>query len=159
MIDLAISVQSVPNVEQWAAGLNGALLQTLAPVGEVLRESADSCFANQSDPWGNAWLQTQRQARDPSARILIDRGILRGSIHVEIDETTLTVRVAAGGAAASYAFVHQWGSAHVDARPFLALRGSASAPFVDLPPDVYAEVVATVRDAIDRWVAQMNAAR
>jgi phage virion morphogenesis protein len=160
VVDVEVTVAAVPDVDAWIAELRPALLRTLAPIGEVLRESTDSCFDRQSDPWGTAWPSTRR-SRSGEGRILIDRGILRGSIHVEMDESTLTVRVAAGGAAASYAFVHQWGSEAkgIEARPFLALRGSAGAPFVELPADVQAEVEATVRDALDQYVARMNAQR
>lgn len=158
MFTVDLTTLAVPDVDQWQAQLTAEILASLPAVGEVLRESADSTFQNQADPWGNAWAETVRSAAG-EGRILIDTGILRGSLHVELDTATMTVRVAAGGAAAAYAGVHQWGGRYIAARPFLALRGDANAPYVDLPADVQAEVVATVQDAIDRFVAQANASR
>lgn len=158
MVDVELVVTATPDLSAWETGLQTALLSALAPVGEVLRESADSCFETQADPWGNPWPSTAR-SRAGTGRILIDRVFLRASIHVEIEEATLTVRVAAGGAAAAYAHVHQWGSEtnRIAARAYLALRGDPSSPVVDLPPALLAEVVATIQDALDRFVAQQNA--
>lgn len=99
-----------------------------------------------------------------NAKILIDRGILRGSLAPSPALPTpgvVTARVHAGGAAAAYAGVHQWGSKDGDtpARPYLALRGNPDAPTVDLPPAVYAEVVSTFQDSIDSFVQRANAER
>lgn len=161
MIDVELAVMSVPRVDAWSGEIESAIEGAMPAVAEVLREAADSCFETQSDPWGNAWEPTRRSAAG-EGRILIDRGILRGSLAPSPTSPTpgvVTARVSAGGAAAAYAGVHQWGGAHVDARPFLALRGGPDAPTVDLPPVVYAEVVATIQDAMDAAVQRANAER
>jgi phage gpG-like protein len=98
------------------------------------------------------------------AKILILHGILRMSLHGEVlagPNGSGIARVTAGGPAAAYAGVHQWGSkdGKTPARPYLALRGNPEDPTVDLPEAVHAEVVATIQDAIDQFVARMNAQR
>lgn len=95
-------------------------------------------------------------------KILIDHGYLRGSLHPDVvagPNGSGIARVTAGGPAAAYAGVQQWGSkdGKIPARPFLALRGNPEDPTVDLPQAVHDEVVATIQDAIDAFVARMNA--
>lgn len=206
MFNVDFAVLSVPNVEEWQAGIRQALAAALPAVGEAIVEHVDSCFENGVDPWGTAWApladstleklarkaagptrirapvgplrQGQRRTRirqwtrarsDRASRavfgkkILIDRGFLRMSIHWSIEGVggDAVVRVAVGGPAAEYAFVHQWGTVNGDvpARPYLPIVGPAEAPVVQLPPALEAEIYGILQLAIDQWVERQNAAR
>lgn len=114
-----------------------------------------------------AW--TRRRSERAAAavfggKILIVTSVLRGSLHGEViagPNGEGVARCVAGGPAAAYAGVHQWGNKDgtIPARPFLALRGDPNAPTVELPQAVHDEVNATVQDAIDQFVARQNAQR
>lgn len=163
MVTVDLELLAVPNVDEWGAGITTAIENAMPAVAQALLESADSCFERQADPWGAAWTATRRSAAH-EGRILIDHGILRGSLApspVVPEPGRMRATVAAGGAAAAYAGVHQWGypEGGIVPRPFLALRGTPGAPDVDLPAATRAEVVGTIQDALDAYVATKNAER
>lgn len=166
MFTVDIELLAVPDVDEWQEGLRAAINAALPAVGEALVEHALSCIDDSHDPDGTPYQPfspNTARGRDPEAHLLIDRGFLRGSIHWAIDPSPdgqfVIVRVSAGGAAASYAYVHQWGTATVPQRRFFPLAGDPESPLVALPPDLEAEVVATLQQAIDQWVERENAAQ
>lgn len=107
------------------------------------------------------------QARAQGAKLLVDKGMLRGSITSELRDGGRRVVVFVGGAAAAYAGVHQWGNPDnevfgrargpVPARPFLPLRGPADAPVADPPPELLDELRGTIRDAVKLALQRANA--
>lgn len=141
------------------------VVAALPALGEALVEHADRCFETSTDPWGNPWAPfspNTRRGREPDAKLLVDRGYLRRSLHWYIEagpNGEAVVRVAVGGPAAEYASVHQWGGEHTPARPYLPLVGDPGNPTVQLPPELDEELHGLLQAAVDRSVERQNAQR
>lgn len=164
MFTVEIERLAVPPVDEWQDGIRAAINAAMPAVGEALVEHAVSCIDGSHDPNGTPYppfAPSTARGHEPDAKLLVDRGFLRQSIHWAIEASPegvfVTVRVSAGGSAASYAYVHQWGSGRVPQRRFLPLVGDPESPTVALPPDLEAEIVATLQQAIDQWIARANA--
>jgi phage virion morphogenesis protein len=103
-------------------------------IGEIVIESVQRNFEEKRSPEGNRWQELANETirekvlrgRGPTD-ILIDRGILMGSIHRQADAHGVTI-----GTNVVYAAVHQFGAAfttlkgrrtvRIPARPYLGVR-------------------------------------
>lgn len=165
MLTLDVTTLSVPDVAGWMERIRLDVVAALPALGEALVEHCDRCFETSTDPWGNPWppfSPNTRRGRDPTAKLLVDRGYLRRSLHYYLDVDSngdAVVRVAVGGPAAEYAPVHQWGGEHTPARAYLPLVGDPGSPTVQLPPELEEELHSLLQAAVDRSVERLNAQR
>ena len=150
----------------------------MAVVGEEMARHVSDNFREQSDPWGNAWRpwspHTRRlyerggfqgRLRAMPQKILMNTGALR-SVHPS--HPSHAAQVAAGGSAAKYAHVQQFGNprnrlpnkatigsgkrkgqptnpAPIPPRPFMPIRPDGA---MDFP----AELVEDIKDLLSAYI-------
>lgn len=90
---------------------NGGFRQTLAIAAARAGGLVRNGFLNGTDPWGGAWLPTVRgnaPLRGPTGRLMA------AAVKVRAVSVGLRVEIPL-----PYAAVHQYGGAHIPARPYL----------------------------------------
>lgn len=145
----------------YAAAVLQGLDASLAPMGEVLHEFVSQRFETQTDPQGRPWaplaektLLARARRGFRGTRILIVSAMLRNSFTPRIQPDAHRVSIGPGGPAAAYAATHQFGRGRIPARPMLPV-GPGGPP----PPDLVAELRATVADALRSALARYRASR
>lgn len=143
----------------WDTDALGAAAQrgvenAMPAVAEALRLAADDCFELERDPWGNPWAElapatvNERKRKNKVGKILQRDGVLRRSVHgypTEPIPGVTNAYVAAGGPAAAYASLQQFGDEHVPARPYFPMDPEGE-PL--LPDELRTEIVETIKDSI-----------
>ncbi|MCB2186946.1 MAG: phage virion morphogenesis protein [Deltaproteobacteria bacterium] len=118
----------------------GPLLQE---VGEIARSQALDAFEAQASPAGEAW-QPSRRAEAEGGQTLLDTGLLRGSLFVELAGDEVWV-----GSNRLYAAIHQFGGqagrgrkVTIPARPYMPDEDSLDlAAIEDAARDYLAEAL------------------
>lgn len=107
------------NVEKLQDKL-GDLTPLMEDIGAVLENSTRQRFADKQAPIGTAWANlmpnTLKQKDNTGGGILVASGNLAQSIAYHADKYSTSV-----GTSESYGAYHQFGTAHMVARPFLGL--------------------------------------
>jgi phage virion morphogenesis protein len=158
-------IEIVPPTASPMSGYAAAVLQgldsSLAPMGEVLSEFVSQRFETQTDPSGRPWAPLAEKTLLARARrgfrgtkILIVSAMLRNSFAPRIQPDARRVSIGPGGPAAPYAATHQYGRGRIPARPMLPI-GPGGPP----PPELVAELRATVADALRSALARYRASR
>lgn len=110
MSRLVLTIHGLDKAQSALTALKRALgdkKTILRQIGEVLVASTDERFVSMQSPSGEPWKplhpRTIRQKRNKN-KILTERGLLRGSIHYELNGDTLEV-----GTDRKYGAIHQFG--------------------------------------------------
>lgn len=124
----------------------GEMKSTMHTIGNIVRNSIEESFENQSDPWGKKWEALKPatiKAKKGKGKILRATGELEDKWNIEA--TSSSVKVFGQGKAKGYEYgrVHQWGSSKkkIPSRKFLPLDESGV-----IAPRVYEEIKTSVED-------------
>lgn len=122
------------------------LSPVLADTAEHLLTVTEEAFEAQRSPGGKAWPDlapaTWRHKR--TSRMLYESGTLQGSLTPESDHHEARLGVNAASHGFPYGIVHQFGSRHVPARPFLPVDESGA-----MEASVVEEILELFRDYLD----------
>lgn len=136
----------------FAAALNKGIQDSLAPMGEALKEAIDQTFELQRDPYGRPWAPLSEKTLIARARktrankILIVSAMLKNSFAYRVERGARRVKIAPGGPAAVYASTHQFGRGNIPKRQMVPDAENVPQALMD-------ELKATVADSIRRAFA------
>lgn len=110
------------------------LSSVMTDIAEHLYTITDESFDNETAPDGTPWedLKPATWRYKKTDKILYEEGTLRGSLYIWSSDSEARIGVNATSKGYPYPIVHQFGSKHVPARPFLP---------IDSEGNMYKEVV------------------
>ena len=116
----------------------------LEGVGNPIQNSIRDSFENETDPWGNAWVN-----KDSKTYHHLDSTShnMQGSLHSKVNKSSVSVGFNAVSAQGyNYPAVHQFGTkdGKIPARPFMPVDINGN-----LEPRVQADIIKSVGDLIE----------
>lgn len=134
---MSIEVQGLEGIQRKLKTLDDALSpskmhSTLLTVGNMVKNTIEESFENESSPFGQKWtplkISTSRAKakRGASSKILRDEGNLADRWFVEVKDDGVSISNNIQYKGYAYGKAHQFGTKHMPRRPFLPIDDSGN---------------------------------
>lgn len=147
----------ITGTEKWLAQVAEAdrrakdMTPAMRIIAERMEQRVRNTFRTETDPWGNPWkpwkypdeIKRRRMKEGYGLKKLFEEGTLFVSIARAFDATSVQLSMGENESE-DYAEVHQFGNAHIPARPSLPLKEKDGAPV--LADDWYSDAVTPLQD-------------